>query len=180
MSNMGTLCDFHGTIVDANNAWINAFCYFKPDNKDTIIDLIYNKTSRKQIAKMFDLNYTDIVIKYREKLTIRWPVMEIIKKISNNNEIIILSNASKERLWLDINKITPQLQMKILQVYSKEDGNKKDPKFIEQILDKFGFEGAYMIGNDIEQDFNPSKRITNIFVPYKETILRNRNVINEK
>jgi len=176
MGNLGTLCDFHGTIVDANTAWINAFCYFVPNYEDTITDLVYKKTDRKKMANMFNLDYADIVIKYREKLTVRRPVMEIIKKISTNNEIIIISNASKERIWLDIDKVQTQLDIKILHVYSKEDGNKNDPKFIEYILDKHGFGTAYMIGNDIRQDFNPSKRIMNIFVPYKETILRNRTL----
>jgi len=176
MKEMGVLCDFHGTLVDANKAWADAFASCKLSNLDEIIDLIYKKVNRKIICADFGLDYDDIKNKYVNYLVPRDDVVNLVKKLSYDNTIIIISNSSRVRLMRDINQVKEQLGLNIIAVYSKEDGNKNDALYIENILDKHHFDHAYIVGNDIREDFNPSAKITNIFVPYKNTILLNKSL----
>jgi hypothetical protein len=173
---MGILCDFHGTLVDANAAWISAFESFGIKTIDNVFSQVYKKTNRKIICSDLGLDYTEVTNRYRDHLEIRKPIVDFIKKLSTNNEIIIISNSSRNRLMLDIEKVHDALGFNITDIFSKENGNKNDIGYIESILDSKGFKSAYIIGNDIREDFNPSNRIINIFVPYKDTILLNESL----
>ena len=76
----------------------------------------------------------------------------------------------------DVDFVKSNLNLNILEILSKENGDKSDPDYINQVLDKYNYKSAYLIGNDIREDFNSSHRITNIFVPYKNTIIMNKSL----
>ena len=60
MQEMGVLCDFHGTLVDANKAWIKAFeTYGIPDINQVITD-VYHKVNRKIICHRYGIDYEEI------------------------------------------------------------------------------------------------------------------------
>ncbi|MBR3511205.1 MAG: hypothetical protein IKN73_04045 [Alphaproteobacteria bacterium] len=176
MHEMGVLCDFHGTLVDANHAWIKAFeTYDIPDINQVITD-VYHKVNRKIICNKYGINYEEIKNKYIYFLEVRYEIVNLVKLLSGNTGIIIVSNSSRERLLRDIDFVKPNLDLNILEILSKENGNKNDPDYINQVLDRYNYRSAYLVGNDIREDFNPSLRITNIFVPYKNTILMNKTL----
>lgn len=176
MHEMGVLCDFHGTLVDANKAWIKAFeTYDIPDINQVITD-VYHKVNRKIICRRYGIDYEEIKNKYTSFLEIRYEIVNLVRLLSNNTGIIIVSNSSRERLLKDINFVKANLNLEIREILSKDNGNKNDPDYINQVLDRYNYKSAYLIGNDIREDFNPSPRITNIFVPYKNTILMNKTL----
>lgn len=176
MQGMGVLCDFHGTLVDANKAWIKAFeTYGIPDMNQVITD-VYHKVNRKIICHRYGIDYEEIKNQYTYFLEVRYEIVNLVKLLSNNAGIIIVSNSSRERLLRDVDFVKPNLDLNILEILSKENGNKSDPDYINRVLDKYNYKSAYLIGNDIREDFNSSHRITNIFVPYKNTIIMNKSL----
>ena len=109
MHEMGVLCDFHGTLVDANKAWIKAFeTYDIPDINQVITD-VYHKVNRKIICRRYGIDYEEIKNKYTSFLEIRYEIVNLVKLLSNNTGIIIVSNSSRERLLNDINFVKANL-----------------------------------------------------------------------
>lgn len=157
------LADFHGTIVDANAAWHKAYCCLCPTQSDLIREKIIAKENRSEIAKALGLDYQEVIRLYRSFLSVRHEVIQIIKGL--DLPIIIISNASKERLLLDIESVKGQHDLKFDKVYSGEDGKKPDTEYIERVIKENEYEFAYMIGNDAVEDFVKSPLVTNILVP---------------
>ena len=118
----------------------------------------------------------EIKNQYTYFLEVRYEIVNLVKLLSNNMGIIIVSNSSRERLLRDVDFVKSNLNLNILEILSKENGNKSDPDYINRVLDKYNYKSAYLIGNDIREDFNSSHRITNIFAPYKNTIIMNKSL----
>ncbi len=170
------LSDFHGTIVDSNNAWLKAFYELRCNNLDLIKQLIYQKKSRKQIAIDNNIDYNLLLQTYRKNLTIRYDVVNLINKIHGNKNIIILSNSSREKLLLDIKQIKDLHNLEFSYIYTSINNTKNDINFLKKIINKHNIKKAYMIGNDIREDFINLNEIINIFIPYKETIIFNEKI----
>ena len=170
------LADFHGTIVDSNTAWIRAYLDLGATDIEYVTRLVFQKEKRSIIAEKFGIDYEKLKLKYRENLHIRYEVVEIIKSLPGSQNIIIISNSSREKLLKDMEKIKNEHTLNIIDIYSKEDGNKRDIKFVKKILNKYNINRTYMIGNDIREDFSQCEKITNIIVPYKKTIFYNKSL----
>lgn len=168
------LADFHGTIVDSNAAWIKAYLDLGATDTEYVTRHVFQKEKRSVIAEKFGIDYEKLKLKYRENLHIRHEVVNIIKSLPGSQNIIIISNSSKAKLLKDMKKVKNEHMLNIIDVYSKEDGNKQDIKFVKKILNKYNIDRIYMIGNDIREDFSQCEEITNIIVPYKKTILYNK------
>ena len=167
------LSDFHGTIVDSNTAWITAYKNLGAENIKDITQRVFKKEHRKLIAQDYLLDYDAVVTEYRKNLHIRKEVVALIQTLPGFDNIIIVSNAGKDKLLKDIEQVKPELNLNICAVYGKEDGRKNDQSIFENILKKHDIEAAYMIGNDIREDFCKLDNIINIFVPYKNTLIFN-------
>lgn len=157
------LADFHGTIVDANAAWYKAYCHLCPKKSEIIWQKIKAKEHRQGIADFLGVDYNQVVALYRDFLTVREDIIKLIEGL--NLPIIIISNSSKERLMLDIDRVKNQHNLVFEKVYSGSDGKKPDIKYVENIIRENGYETAYMIGNDINEDFIKSPIISNVLVP---------------
>ncbi len=168
------LADFHGTIVDANTAWIKAYETAGAENMADIVQRVYKKVHRKTIADDYNLDYDNIISLYRANLHIRPEIVALIKQIPGSDNIIIVSNSKREKLLKDIKQVENEHNLHICDIFCKEDGNKKDQSVYDIIIKKYDIKAAYMIGNDIREDFCANPAITNIFVPYKNTLIYNR------
>lgn len=157
------LADFHGTIVDANKAWHKAYCHLCPDKSEIIWQNIKAKEHRQEIANFLGVDYNQVIALYREFLTVRDDIIKLIKGL--NLPIIVISNSSKERLMLDINQVKNQHDLVFEKVYSGSDGKKPDTEYVENIIRENGYDTAYMIGNDLNEDFIKSPLISNVLVP---------------
>jgi HAD superfamily hydrolase (TIGR01549 family) len=157
------LVDFHGTIVDANAAWYKAYCHLCPEKSEIIWQKIKAKEHRQEIADFLGVDYNQVIALYRDFLTVREDIIKLIKGL--NLPIIIISNSSKERLMLDIDQVKNQHNLVFEKVYSGSDGKKPDIKYVENIIRENGYETAYMIGNDLNEDFIKSPIISNVLVP---------------
>lgn len=167
------LSDFHGTIVDANSAWIKAYEILGAKNMDDVIRRVYQKERRKNIADDYNLNYDEVVETYRQNLHIRPEVVKLLHNIPGSQNIIIVSNAHKDKLYKDIKQVEKEHDLNICDVFCKEDGCKKEQSLYPIIIAKYHIKNAYMVGNDIREDFCLNSIITNIFIPYKKTLLYN-------
>ena len=170
------LTDFHGTIVDSNSAWIKAYLNLGVKNIEDITTQVYQKQSREKLALYYNIDYSLLLDEYRKNLHVRPDVISLIHAIHGNDNIIILSNSSKEKLYKDIEQVQAEHDLKFSFVYSKEDGNKNDALFIDELCSKHNITKAYMLGNDIREDLVINDNITNIFIPYKQSILLNKNI----
>lgn len=157
------LADFHGTIVDANKAWLKAYCLLCPGKSEIIWQKIKAKEHRQEIANFLGVDYNQVIALYRENLTVRQDIIRLIKGL--NLPIIIISNSSRERLILDIEQVQNQHDLIFERIYSGSDGKKPDAKYVENIVKENGYKAAYMIGNDLNEDFIKSPIITNVLVP---------------
>lgn len=167
------LSDFHGTIVNANSAWITAYKLLGAKNMEDVIRRVYQKEHRKKIADDYNLIYDDVVNLYRQNLNIRPEIIRLIQSLPGSERIIIVSNAHKDRLYKDIKQVENKHNLNICDVFAKEDGSKKDQSLYPTIINKYHIQATYMVGNDIREDFCTNPIITNIFIPYKKTLLYN-------
>lgn len=167
------LSDFHGTIVDSNAAWITAYKNLGAENIEDVTQRVFKKENRKLIAQDYSLDYDTVVVEYRKNLHIRMEVVDLMRSLPGFDNIIIVSNARKDKLLKDIKQVESELNLNICAVYGKEDGSKNDQSIFENILKKHNIEAAYMIGNDIREDFCKLDNIINIFMPYKNTLIFN-------
>lgn len=160
--------DFHDTIVNSSKAWIKAFKYFCPKKEYTKVKKLYKyKTSRKKLAKMINVDYLEIENKYRENLKPNKSILNLLIKCKKNHEVIILSNSSKEKLHKDINKIGIDIKT----IYSKEDGVKPDPKYINKLVSIHKSDLFIMIGNDKKEDVLIHKKIKCFIIKNKIDLL---------
>lgn len=149
--------------MDANKAWHKAYCHLCPDKSEIIWQKIKAKEHRQEIANFLGVDYNQVIALYREFLTVRDDIIKLIKGL--NLPIIVISNSSKERLMLDINQVKNQHDLVFEKVYSGSDGKKPDTEYVENIIRENGYDTAYMIGNDLNEDFIKSPLISNVLVP---------------
>ena len=149
--------------MDANKAWHKAYCHLCPEKSEIIWQKIKAKEHRQEIANFLGVDYNQVIALYREFLTVRDDIIKLIKGL--NLPIIVISNSSKERLMLDINQVKNQHDLVFEKVYSGSDGKKPDTEYVENIIRENGYDTAYMIGNDLNEDFIKSPLISNVLVP---------------
>ena len=149
--------------MDANAAWHQAYCSLCPEKSEIIWKKIKAKEHRQEIANFLNVDYNRVIELYRDFLTVRPDIIKLIKGL--DLPIIIISNSNKERLLLDIKRVQTQHDLTFERIYSGSDGKKPDAEYVERIIKENGYETAYMIGNDLKEDFIQSSIVTNILVP---------------
>lgn len=65
----GVIFDVHGTLVNAAEAWINAFMYYGGNNYEFCKEWLESKKSRKELARKLDVLYDDVHKLYRTQLS---------------------------------------------------------------------------------------------------------------
>ena len=133
MKGRGVLVDFHGTIVDSNQAWVDAFFYLSNCDHEVVIQKVYRKTDRRLMCQELGIDFADVVNKYRDFLKVRQEALDVIRLLSGDGKIIIVSHSSRKRLLADIDKVSSFLEFDIVDLFSKEDGRKGDETISEKI-----------------------------------------------
>ncbi len=157
------MLDLHGTLLDSNTAWLEALREIDPNNIDYYEAGIWGKMSRRDMAKHANVSYECLKSKYRSKLKPRSGVLDFVKVLSANYPLIIVSNAKRKDILDDMGYLS---QLQVERIYSKEDGNKPEMRYLERILVEMCWDSAYLIGNDFIEDFTYSKRVMSIIIPY--------------
>lgn len=158
----GIMLDFHGTLVNSNQAWLEAFSILDPPRREYYREKIWKKESRHLLAQTARLSFTEVYDLYATLLQPRLEIVDLVKKLGESYPLIIVSNSERERLLQDLQKIPP---LPIQRIYSKENGRKPNLDYLESILHEMSWERAFLIGNDPEEDLVQSRCITSIIIP---------------
>lgn len=160
----GLMCDLHGTLLNSNEAWLEALASFDPAQRDFYAEQIMQKRSRRELAAIAGVSFEDLSEQYHALVSVRLPVLNIVKKLCDSYSLIIVSNAPRPRVERDLLKLG---SLPIARVFTQEDGRKPERDYLERILGEMNWNNAYLIGNDPEEDICDSPRIFSVIFPNK-------------
>jgi HAD superfamily hydrolase (TIGR01549 family) len=163
----GILLDLHGTLLDSNRAWIEAFKEIKPENAAYYEKQIWQKKSRHDLAIHAGVPFETLLEHYKKALKPREDVLKLVKNLSTEYPLALLSNSSRQRVVDDLRHL-PNLGL--VKIFTGEDGKKPNIEYCERVLGILGWDRALLIGNDPEEDMISSSRITCILIPYAERV----------
>lgn len=124
--------DFHDIFVDSANAWKNVFLNMSNDNN--VINMYDNGISKKEICKIYKLDYKNAEEEYRKILKPIEKNIEFAKNISKIYSIDIVSMSRRDRLLRDMDKF--KINSLFSNVYAKEEvKNRKN--FLKQIAQDY-------------------------------------------
>ncbi|KGE16524.1 HAD family hydrolase [Paenibacillus wynnii] len=164
MSNIGYAFDLHDTLVFSSAAWDKAFTKsVSEENKKSLSLLLKNKVSRKQIAKLFQLDFVEIEESYREGLTINPKVFNLILQLKAvYYPVLLISNAKLHRVNADLDRLN--LVELFDKVYTFEDGKKPDYSYINNIITEQQLDLLIMVGNNEQEDVFHHPKVLNLLI----------------
>lgn len=109
--------DFHDIFVGSKSAWRKAFKDF--DNSALSTKLLDMGLSRRYIARILGKEFSKIESRYRRYLKPINQNIKLLKQLTKNSKIYLVSRSSKNRLHKDINKF--KLKRYFHKIYSRED-----------------------------------------------------------
>lgn len=152
MSKIGFAFDLHGTLTLSNDAWINAYILEFGDNiiRDEVSNLVYRKTSREEIAKIFRLNYSNVIETYHRLLKPDYNMCILARVLSESYPVFLVSSASQEKVERDLQTIN--MNDVFTNVYHKNNFSKASKKDWEDLISNNNIDVLFFIGNDIDED----------------------------
>jgi len=162
MKNYAILFDLHDTLIQSREAWLRAFKYLRPNEYGRIRKMYDKPINRKKICEIYSIDYTALKKEYQNYLREYKCTIFVLKRLSNLYKIIILSNASKNRIIEDLSRF--ELSNYIFKIYSKEDGMKPNENYIQKIIAENHISRAIMIGNNYNEDVLNLNNIDNIII----------------
>lgn len=143
--------DLHGTIVNSDEAWKSAIIKVAPSKlRDVILNAYNSGVSKRCICTLYNINFSLLEEEYRRCLSCNDKVVQLIKLIFKKQEIILISNGNKERVYKDLQKFG--LVNYFSKIYTKEDGDKTDKNYIDHIIKSNNIDLLVYIGNNWEED----------------------------
>lgn len=148
MGRIGIACDCHNTLINSNNAWINAFVDFVGEEKRNDITFsLYGKQKRRELARKYKVNFSlieeraDVYEKKNEK------IINMLNAARNMGiPLFVVSNAPSRRVLKDM-KITGIIDM-FSRVYTGNDGGKSNLAIYNQILNEYHLDYLIFLGNE--------------------------------
>ncbi|MBU2616025.1 MAG: hypothetical protein KKC19_02885 [Nanoarchaeota archaeon] len=164
---IGLMVDLHGTLLESNQAWAKALESIDPDRSEFYRQQIQLKRSRHELAEIAGVSFDDLQSAYRRFLFPRDEVIGIIRSLSDIYPMVLVTNAERNRVLDDLEHLQ---NLPFLRVYTREDGKKPNPIYLQRILDEQGWGEAFLIGNDLTEDYSENKKITSIIIPQRKLI----------
>lgn len=159
----GVIFDVHGTLINASEAWINAFTYYSDNNYEYCKKWLESKKSRKELAQKLEVLYEDVHTFYRTQLLANEKIVSLFQLFKNHLEVIIVSNAKREDVIADCNAVN--IDLSGVKIYSSESGKKPEKEYLAKILKEMNWDYALLVGNDSEEDIIESENIISLMVP---------------
>jgi len=133
-------------------AWEQAFLKNIPEHlKSSLLLLLNQKISRRQIATLYQLDYAEVERDYRQELEINRNVLQFILHLKiAGHRLLLISNAKRYKVNLDLEKL--ELSELFDKIYTSEDGRKPDSRYIQNIMDEQNLNLLIMVGNSEQED----------------------------
>lgn len=142
--NIRIIFDFHDIFVDSANAWKDVFLNMTNDNN--VIEMYDKGISKKEICKIYKLDYKNAEEEYRRILKPIEKNIEFAQNMSKIYSIDVVSMARKDRLLKDIDKF--KINYLFSNIYSKEEvKNRKD--FLKQLAQ--GYDWLLFFNHEIDK-----------------------------
>lgn len=132
--NIRIVFDFHDIFVDSANAWKEVFLNMTKDKN--IIKMYDDGISKKEICKIYNLDYKNAEEQYRKILKPIEKNIEFARNISKVYQIDIVSMAKEERLLKDMNKF--EINRLFSNIYSKDEV-KNRREFLKQLSKNYNW-----------------------------------------
>ena len=144
--------DMHGTLINSNFAFLEAFMKLNPKaSRKQLEKRIYMKESRHKIASEYGLNYQKVISEYGKSSRINKKLVILLRYLIDFNiPVVVITSASGKRYTIDrryiMNYIKPA---KFIQGVKK---SKRTKSFWSRLKKMFGTSLVLYIGNDPEED----------------------------
>lgn len=150
---IGIVCDCHNTLVYSNDAWIQAFVDFIGEEKRKEIEYcLYSKSKRRNLAFKYNLDFScieDKVTRYSQKND---SLIEMLNEFKNLGfPLFVVSNAPYYRVKNDLEMVN--VAQIFDEIFSEEDGGKKNSQLFDHILNKYKLDFLIFIGNEEFDDY---------------------------
>ncbi len=156
----GLMVDLHGTLLYSNLAWALAYESFDGTRGEFYRQEIEKKRNRHELAQYAGIAYELLLDRYELFLTPRVDVIEFIK--NQNLPMVIVSNAQKKRVVRDLTRVSG---LAFDRIYSQENGIKPASEYLESILKENEWDFAYLVGNDVSEDYSENSKVLSIILP---------------
>lgn len=145
---IGVVCDCHNTLVNSNEAWIKAFVDYIGEEKYEEVELyLYGKMKRRDLAKKYLLDFNLVEKTAESYVTRKQQTIEfllILKKMGI--KLFVVSNAPRRRVVKDLQ--TANIDYMFENIYTEEDGGKRNKDIFEEILNRNQLDYLLFIGNE--------------------------------
>jgi HAD superfamily hydrolase (TIGR01549 family) len=173
---LGIFCDCHNTLMNSNKAWIEAYVEFLGhEYLDEIKICLYGKIKRRELAARYNLDF-NLIEKAAEKYLLEnKKLIEILNYLrSKGVPLFVVSNAPKRRVIGDLECVG--FKELFTEIYTGDEGGKKNNKIFDHILEKYGLDFGIFIGNEEFDDHIDHPKIISVVLT---TFLRERfNILN--
>ena len=142
------VCDCHNTLVNSNEAWTKAFVDFLGEELKPEVELcLYGKIKRRDLAKKYKLDFTAVEKLAESNVTAKEQTVAFLMALKDAGiKLFVVSNAPRRRVVNDLN--TANIYYMFEEIYSEEDGGKKNTKLFDNIISKYGLDYLLFIGNE--------------------------------
>lgn len=156
---LGFFFDCHNTLINSNDAWVMAFTEHigKKATEDITINL-YGKLKRREIAKKYGVEF-ELIEESANKYMVRNQLLiDLIKDLKDSGiNLFIVSNAPRKRVEGDL--LNVDIKQLFDEIYTGDEGGKKNNKIFDDILKKYSLEYGFFIGNEEFDDHIDHPRI---------------------
>jgi hypothetical protein len=158
----GVMLDVHGTLLNANTAWVAALSEVDPARAAYFSNAVRGGRSRYELADELGVQFEQLLRRYRALLTPRRDVLALALSLTAAYPSVIVSNAPRSRLLPDLEVVS---ELRVCRVYSIEDGTKPQSEYLERILQHQRWRRAILIGNDPVEDRSAHPRVRSVIIP---------------
>lgn len=161
---IGLLVDLHGTLLESNLAWARALESIDPKKSGFYREQIQFKRSRHELAQIAGVSFDSLLNVYRKYLLPRDPIVALFRTLSCEYPSVLVSNCQRDRVLADLHYL-PTLSFK--KIYTIEEGKKPERIYLQRILDDQGWDKAFLLGNDLIEDYSENENVTSIICPQR-------------
>ncbi len=164
MVNIGLFFDCHNTLMNSNEAWILGFIdCIGPDCQLLVREHLYSRKKRRLLAESYGVEFDLVASAARKHLLVNKKLISLISEWrEGGGRTFLISNSGGERLYDDIE--ATQISSYFDEIYSGNDGGKKNLGIFDSIIDRYGLSLGVFIGNEEFDDHIEHPRIISMVI----------------